>query len=112
MAMPNSYTIAQLTNAMAFAKRHPTTGRIHVPWADWTQQDFTGEEWRAWFRACLLHKIQRHEPCRGRKDSRDWFMEQWRASRQLNQPRLLIDWLPRDLAQRFPHRLRRNIPDL
>jgi hypothetical protein len=107
--MTTGYTIPQLRQALAFAKAHPE-GEIRVHWA-WPGT-FTGAEWRAWFRQCLMTKINRHEPRRGRKDDRAWFMEQWRASRELNHPRLIIDWLPQDLAQRFAHRLRRNRHDL
>jgi hypothetical protein len=109
--MTTGYTIAQLKAAMAFAKAHPTNGRIRVHFAP-MEPVFTGDAWRAWFRTCLMRKINRHEPCRGRKDCRDWFIAQWRASRELNHPRLIIDWLPADLAHRFAKRLRRNRSDL
>jgi hypothetical protein len=108
---PHGYTVPQLREALAFAKAHPA-GTIRVHWAPWPGT-FTGTEWRRWFRQCLDRKINRQFPVsRGRKDTPDWFMEQCRASRQLNQPRLIIHWLPPDLTKRFAHRLRSNHADL
>lgn len=102
----HGYTVAELQQALAFAKAHPE-GTLRIHFAPWNNNTFTGTAWRAWFRQCLMAKINRQEPaCRGRKDHRDWCMEQWRASRQLNDPRLVIDWLPADLRTRFAHRLR------
>jgi hypothetical protein len=42
----------------------------------------------------------------GRKFEHEWQLETYRASRQLNQPRLIIHWLPPWLRDRFKHRLR------
>jgi hypothetical protein len=55
-------------------------------------------------------RINRHLPWfnRGRKWAQDWQVETSRASRQLNRPRLIIDWLPAWLLPRFQHRLRNN----
>lgn len=102
------YTVAQLKTAMAFAKAHPDdASKIHVRDTGGWPREYTGNEYRRWFRDCLMTKINRLElASRGRKDCRNWFMEHWRASRQLNTPRLVIDWLPPDLKTRFAHRLR------
>ena len=40
-----------------------------------------------------------------------WQIETHRAAIQLNQPRLIIDWLPPWLKTRFAHRLRANLID-
>lgn len=45
----------------------------------------------------------------GRKWVYEWQIETYRASRQLNHPRLVIDWLPLWLKPRFAHRLRVNM---
>lgn len=45
----------------------------------------------------------------GRKWSREYEVETYRAAQALNQPRLIIDWLPKWLEPRFAGRLRRNM---
>lgn len=44
----------------------------------------------------------------GRKWCDNWQATMRRASRDLNEPKLIIDWLPPDLKSRFSHRLREN----
>lgn len=53
-------------------------------------------------------RINRHLPWfrKGRNWDPDRQRELLQASRQLNQPRLIIDWLPKSLVARFKHRLR------
>lgn len=53
-------------------------------------------------------RINRHIPAYGqsRKWSDQWQADISRASRDLNTPRLAISWLPSDLRDRFPNRLR------
>jgi hypothetical protein len=46
-----------------------------------------------------------------RKHHYQWQLETYRAAIQLNQPRLIIDWLPPFLKKQFAHRLRENIVD-
>ena len=105
------YTVAQLREALAFAKAHPD-GTLRIAWAPWPGT-FTGTEWLRWFQHCLDRKINRAQPAsRGRKDTQDWFMQQWRCSRELNTPRLVVHWLPPDLKARFAHRLRESRDDL
>lgn len=41
----------------------------------------------------------------GRKWQYEWQIETYRASQQLNHPRLIIHWLPSWLKERFQHRL-------
>lgn len=98
------YTIAQLQRVMAWAKTHPTA-TCHIPTAPIGQQEYTGAEWRAWFGHCLMRKINRVlPPATGRKHDPDWLGVMWHASRQLNS-RTVIHWLPRELRERFAHRL-------
>jgi hypothetical protein len=56
-------------------------------------------------------RINRHIPGYGvgRKWSSDWQREAQHAANWLNHPRLIIDWLPTWLKERYAHRLRRNI---
>ena len=44
-----------------------------------------------------------------RKHDYQWQIETYRAAIQLNQQRLIIDWLPPWLKTRFGHRLRKNL---
>jgi hypothetical protein len=44
----------------------------------------------------------------GRKWSDDWQREMLQASHRINNPRLILDWLPADIRNRFKHRLREN----
>jgi hypothetical protein len=46
-----------------------------------------------------------------RKHDYQWQLETHRAALQLNQPRLIIDWLPPWLKTRFAQRLRENLVD-
>jgi hypothetical protein len=103
--MTTHYTIQQLRDTLAWAKANPTQ-QIRIHFADWTKQIYTGTEWRQWFRQCLDRKISRSLPVRGRKEEPDWQRAMRYAQRQLNHPRLCIDWLPPELRQRFAHRLR------
>ena len=58
----------------------------------------------------LMDRINRHDLSyrRGRKFDPDYQRSILQAARQLNQPRLIIDWLPPELRVRFTHRLRVN----
>ena len=62
------------------------------------------------FRDGMHDRINKHLPNygRGRKWSNDWQRETLQAAYRLNTPRLIIDWLPRHLADRFADRLRCN----
>lgn len=46
-----------------------------------------------------------------RKHDYQWQIETQRAAIQLNQPRVIIHWLPPWLKTRFAHRLRENLID-
>lgn len=61
----------------------------------------------------LMDRINRHIPDhgRGRKWSSDWQRMMGHAARQLNTPRLIIDWLPPELQARFGRRLRAAMED-
>jgi len=58
-------------------------------------------------------RINRHVPeyGHGRKWDSDWQRAMIQASDRLNTPRLIIDWLPEDLKERFAARLRVNLCD-
>jgi hypothetical protein len=45
----------------------------------------------------------------GRKWSEDWQRTMIQSADRLNTPRLVIDWLPGDLKERFANRLRVNL---
>ncbi|MCP4878276.1 MAG: hypothetical protein GY896_22720 [Gammaproteobacteria bacterium] len=59
------------------------------------------------FRAGLHDRINRHIPGYGvgRKWDSDWQRCIANVARQLNTPRLIIHWLPKELKERFAHRL-------
>ena len=76
------YTVAQLRDALAFARAHPE-GTLRIAWAPldqvqslpWTRSrgklwpgTFTGTEWHCWYQQCLDRKINRAQPASsGRK---------------------------------------------
>ena len=53
----------------------------------------------------VLRPVNIHQ----RKLDHQWQVETERAARQLNRPRLVIDWLPAWLKPRFAHRLRESM---
>lgn len=59
------------------------------------------------FRDGMHDRINRHIPSHGcgRKWSRDWFMQAWRLSRDVNTPRLIVRWAPVEFRARLAHRL-------
>jgi len=60
----------------------------------------------------LDDRINRHDrtrPQKWRKLQSSWYWEIFRAADQLNDPRLIIGWLPTELKTRFSHRLRENM---
>jgi hypothetical protein len=59
-------------------------------------------------------RINRHIPGFGigRKWDHDWQRGMIQGAIAVNTPRLIIDWLPPELATRFAYRLRRNRDDL
>lgn len=81
---------------------------------DWAKGSQTGSEIAQDFSKALQARINSRGKVifRGRKYDSDWFWNMWRASKSLNTPRLVIDWLPPDLVKRFGYRLRKNNPDL
>jgi hypothetical protein len=96
-----AYTCRQLLDVSRWVKEHPT-GTLKVDWCT----TLTAAEWTRWFRTCLDRKINRALPVpTGRKHAQEWQIECQRAARQLNTPRLIIRWLPRDLRRRCGHRL-------
>jgi len=105
--MAFQYSIRQLKQVKQWFKDNPMgTVKIHDVWPS---KVFNRDQWHCWLRKCLDSKINRHEKqCRGRKNSHDYYFELLRAAREINQPRLIINWLPKDLKKRFAYRLREN----
>lgn len=68
----------------------------------------TREEILREFNEGLHDRINRHIPWfgKGRKWNQDWQREMGHAAFLLNNPKLIIDWLPQDLKVRFARRLR------
>lgn len=101
--MSRTYTARSIVACHGWCRTHPAGG---VPIDRMTV--LTAEEWLRWFRERLDAKISSHivgfEV--GRKWNLDYQAEIRRAARELNTPRLAIHWLPKDLKQRFAHRLR------
>jgi hypothetical protein len=99
------YTIPQLLKAHSFFKQNPD-GILKLPDL-WPPKEFDAQNWRQWFQGCLHEKINRNIITTGRKHDPDYQTELRRAANLLNhRPRLIIDYLPPDLKQRFKHRLR------
>jgi len=105
--MAFQYSIRQLKQIKQWFKDNPEgTVKVHDVFP---YQIFNKNQWHCWLKSCLMQKINRQErQCRGRKDSKDYYFEMLRAARQINQSRLIIDWLPGDLKKRFAYRLREN----
>lgn len=94
--------------AWKFASQNPTKLIKHF---NWTRGIVTGEEYARECTQALMNRIN----CRGgiefkgRKFDSDYQRTMIQASNFLNHPRLIIDWLPKDLEKRFAHRLRKNL---
>lgn len=90
------------------ATDNPTTYFKHP---DWTRGIVTGEEWAKECRKALMKRINSRAGIKfeGRKHDPDYERSILQASIALNHPRLIIDWLPKDLEKRFAYRLRKNI---
>ena len=104
--MPFRYTLKQLKQVRQWFKDHPGgTVKVHM----WPEIVMNKNQWLKWFMDCLNEKINRYEKIRGRRDCQEYFIEMIRAAREINHPRLIIDYLPRDLKIKFKNRLRENI---
>jgi hypothetical protein len=104
VTMPRYSSVRELKTVRDWFRDHPK-GTVRI--ADvWPEQIYDQDQWKCWFIDCLNKKINRKGVLNGRKDDPDWQIEMKRAARQINHPRLIIDWLPRDLMKRFAHRLR------
>lgn len=59
------------------------------------------------FRSGMHDRINKRIPSygRGRKWSSDWWWDAWRASRDVNTPRLVVRWVPFEFRERLAHRL-------
>jgi len=117
--MKGTTNIANLPNPGAYARAwrrlkdaKPGT-RFNLPRDMWAH-DNDRESLIRGFRAALDRRINTRGgcKCRGRKDDYQWEMSMRRAMHQVNEPRLIIDYLPQELHGRFGHRLRCNRDDL
>ena len=97
------YTISQLLDTYQFFKQNPD-GIVNIHGLEFPKS-FDAQNWRLWFRDCLHQRINRNIIPKGRKHDPDYQTEMRRAANLLNHPRLVIDYLPPDLKQRFKHRL-------
>jgi len=71
--------------------------------------------WGSETRETILHqfarglhdRINHHIPGygQGRKWSHNWFMQAWRISRDVNTPRLIVHWIPKEFHKKLQHRL-------
>jgi hypothetical protein len=99
------YTIPQLLDTYRFFKQN-LDGIVNIHGRSFPKS-FDAQNWRQWFQGCLHEKINRNIITTGRKHDPDYQTELRRAANLLNhRPRLIIDYLPPDLKQRFKHRLR------
>ena len=101
------YTIKQLKNTRQWLRDNPD-GTVKVHHKNGFPEVLNRNQWQSWFVGCLHAKINRGANMTGRKYGLDYQTEMRRAQRQLNHPRLIIDWLPADLKTRFEYRLRCN----
>ena len=101
--MTYHYSAGQLLKVKRWFDQNPD-GIFVVPKV-WPEQRLTKEQWHAWFLDCLHNKINRNEPLRGRKDDPDWQRMIQNVAREVNTPRLIVHWLPRELKPRLSHRL-------
>lgn len=78
---------------------------------DWTMGIVTGKEWADECSKALMKRINTRGGIefKGRKYDSDYQRSILQASIALNTPRLIIDWLPKDLEKRFAYRLRKNM---
>ncbi len=70
-----------------------------------TREEILGE-----FRDGVHDRINRHAPGfgAGRKWDSDWQRDAYRTAREVNTPRLIVRWVPRDFEARLRHRVRRH----
>jgi hypothetical protein len=97
-----TYTAKQLLTCHHWCRTHPN-GRVPID----RMEIISADEWLRWFRQCLDKKISSHMPHvnRGRKWGYDWQIQAWRTSREVNTPRLIVRWIPREFLPRLTHRL-------
>jgi len=100
------YSIRQLKQVRQWFKDNPN-GTVHVHC--WPPEIMTRGQWHNWLMNCLHDKINRNEKPRGHRDCQEYFIDMRRVSREINHPRLIIDYLPKDLKKRFAYRLRENM---
>jgi len=96
------YTAKTLLQTYRWAVGHPN-GVIPID----RMTQLTSEEWLTWFRQCLDRKIASYIPGYGvgRKWESDWYWQAWRIARDVNTPRLVVRWVPKEFRERLQHRL-------
>jgi len=100
------YSVTKLKKIKAFLRDNPNG---LIPTGRWTNPTLNKDQWQKWFMDCLNNKINRELDMTGRKYDPNWYFEMRRAQHQINHPHLIIDWLPKDLKERFAYRLRENV---
>lgn len=106
--IPTSYTARQLVEAHRHATAHPEARYLpSAPGED--HEVLTATAWLQWFRARLMEKIEAHDPTTPdpfwRKVQPEWQRDARRTADQVNTPRLIVRWVPRDLRERLKHRI-------
>ena len=101
------YSIKTLLKVKRWFDHNPD-GIINIP-GMFPPIQLDKEQWHKWLSDCINAKINRNDNRNYRKLNFDYQCELMRAARMLNTPRLIIDWLPKDLKERFDYRLRCNM---
>lgn len=109
--LPNGKACGLVTYARAWAAIRKNPGAMYPGWDHYPTY---GHQILEKIRSGLQDRISLHLPYykRGRKwDEYGYQKDMRQSASKLNHPRLVIDWLPPSLADRFAHRLRRNFID-
>lgn len=102
------YSLKTLLKVKRFFDSHPE-GIVNIP-GMFPPLSLNKTDWHKWLRECINKKINRFDSrLKWRKFDSDYYYEMKRAQYQINYPRMIIDWLPKDLKTRFAHRLRCNM---
>lgn len=100
--MARSYTVRTLLTTHQWAREHPN-GLIPID----RFERLTGDEWLRWFRRKLDEKVSSRIPQYniGRKWDNNWQWDTRRIAEQVNTPRLIVRWAPKEFRARLQHRL-------
>ena len=101
------YSIQTLLKVKSWFDNNPN-GIVNIP-NMFPVLQLNKEQWHQWFIECLNNKINRFDTRSNyRKFDLDYFYSMRRAQNLINS-RCIIDWLPKDLKERFSYRLRCNM---